>query len=508
MMVVLGIILGYKMNDKSDGSLISSINVGDDYPLGRVEEVLRFIDNKYVDQLDTDSLSGIAIHSIIDELDPHSVYIPPEEMITVNEDMSGSFKGVGIETLYLDDTVNVVSVLKGGPAELAGLKPFDQLIVVNDSLVAGQGYKFDQIRNMLRGKQKDTHVNLKVKRKGSPNDIVLKVGLKEIKTNSAQISIMIDDSIGLVKIDQFSEHTYQDFMTAVEHLHDTLGMKHLIIDLRNNPGGVLSQVTKIVNQLFTEKERTIVYTEGRKQDKNYYKTNGKTFFKIGKIAVLINGNSASASEILAGAIQDWDRGIIIGERSYGKGLVQEQYNLSNGGAIRLTVSKYYTPSGRTIQKDYTQYNSIANPDSVNQDLHKTLVLNRDIYSNYGINPDIEINDVSSSYNFTNSILSYSYEFIFRKLKSNPLRPELSITNELVAEFKGFLIQQSELITKESLEEIEDSLISARLSKSFTSIDSGKKAAFEKDKNNDEYILAAIQHFKSKLTLAQLNQPQN
>ena len=501
--MALGIFFGFQMNEKMDVPLVTTIDAGESYPLGRVEEVLRYIDHKYVNSINTDSLSEIAIKAIINELDPHSLYLPPNEMTEVNEEMSGRFKGIGIETLFLNDTVNIVRVIENTPAEKSGVKPFDQIVSINDSVVAGNKIPFQNIRSLLRGGIKDTNVKLTLNRENQL--LTLLINLEKIKSNSVQIASMVNDSIGIVKIDQFTENTYQEFMTAVEELHDKHGMKHIIIDVRDNPGGVLSQVTKIVNQLFAEKDRTIVFTQGRKSKKNTYQTNGNTFFKIDKIAVLINENSASASEILAGAIQDWDRGVVIGQPSFGKGLVQEQYNLSNGGALRLTVSQYYTPSGRSIQKDFNSYSDqYTNPDTLTEtSKFKSLVLDRDLYSNYGIDPDILAGPILGRFNTREPILSYIYQFVFEHMKLHSGSP-VYINNEMILRFKDYAMDQNELISLEELNKIEDEVYMNRMRYAFNKISKGREFAFEENIDNDPCIQSAVNQFIKNTPLAKIS----
>jgi carboxyl-terminal processing protease len=519
-MIAVGIILGYKMNDKAEMSFITPIDNETSYPIGRVEEILRYIDAKYVDQVDTDSLSDLAIHAIVDALDPHSIYLSPKEIASVNETMVGKFKGIGIESIYLNDTVNIVHVLDGGPAQKAGLEPFDQIIYIDDSLVAGQDLLFDDIRALLR--KKDDATTLKIKRQGKQELIALNITLEEINVNSSEFSKMLDDSIGYIQVEQFTEHTYKDFMSSLEVLHDSMGMKHLIIDLRDNPGGVLPQVTKIINQLFNEKGRLIVYTQGEKNNKTEYKTNGKNFFPVDEIVVLINENSASASEILAGVIQDWDRGTIIGRRSYGKGLVQEQYDLSNGGAIRLTVAKYFTPAGRSIQRDYSKRNLYENDlqnrldngyltdvDTIkHSEPIKSLVLKRDIFSNNGITPDVFIPADDLDYNTKgNRILSYAYEYTFTRLKQNPSLTSFEafpVEEITVDDFKSYVQSKRSDIDLSNLSDELKSSIEKQLKFSYISITKGRVLAQETMLFEDPFIIKSIEHIRSDKGLLDLN----
>ncbi len=403
----IGILVGYKMNDKTE-RLVKKVDA-DFVSLGRVEEVIRFIESRYVDTIPSDSLMEEAVKAVVQHLDPHSMYLSPAELREVNETMDGSFKGIGIESYYIQDTVVVLKVVKGSPADKAGIKQLDQIISVNDTLVAGTKMSFEEIRQRLRSATGS--VKLEIKRKGTPQGLLKNVKLDQIAIHSADVAYKIDDSTAYIQITQFSSNTYQEFMENLERLVEKEGAKNLILDLRGNPGGYLPQATKIINQLIREKEKLIVYTQGRNAQRQDYLTNGKAFFNVGKIAILVDEYSASGSEVIAGAIQDHDRGIIIGRRTYGKGLVQEQFNLSNGGALRLTTAKYFTPAGRSIQKEITDTESYEEEvyrrspfQSNTRDAqskakpYKTLKLHRTVYGGGGIDPEVFIPGDSVEYN--------------------------------------------------------------------------------------------------------------
>ncbi|HRG21195.1 MAG TPA: S41 family peptidase [Saprospiraceae bacterium] len=405
-MMSVGMLLGYKMNDKTE-RLVKKVD-SSFVSLGRVEEVIRFIESRYVDGITPDTLMEEAIKAIIKKLDPHSIYLSPAELEEVNETMDGSFKGIGIESYYIQDTVVILKVVSGSPADRAGLKQLDQIIAIDDTLVAGVKMSFDSIRERLRSSNQS--VKLEIKRKGVPQGLIKNVSLDQIAIHSADVAYKIDDSTAYIQIKQFSSNTYQEFMENLEKLVVKEKAKNLILDLRGNPGGYLPQATKIINQLIKENEKIIVFTEGRNAQRQDYLTNGKTFFNVGKIAVLVDEYSASGSEVIAGAIQDHDRGIIIGRRTYGKGLVQEQFPLSNGGAIRLTTARYFTPSGRSIQKEITDLASYEDevyqrsPFEANtrdaeskKKIFHTLNLRRPVYGGGGIDPEIFIAGDSIEY---------------------------------------------------------------------------------------------------------------
>jgi carboxyl-terminal processing protease len=441
-MVAFGIFIGYKMNDK-DERFLSKIDGDKKIELGRVEEMIRFIETRYVDTLNNNVLIESAINGMLNKLDPHSIYIPPKHVSEIAENMDGSFNGIGIETLTIDDTVTIATLIKDSPGHVAGLQQYDQIVAVNDTTVAGMKLAFDKIRDKLKSNGKT--VKLEIKRRGNPHTLIKNIKLGAIPIHSADVAYMINDSLGYIQIKQFSSNTYDEFMKQVEYLAEKKGMRHLAIDLRGNPGGYLPQAVKILNQLIVEKDQLLVYTEGRNHTRQDYKTNGKAFFNLKKIAVLVDENSASGSEVIAGAIQDHDRGIIIGRKSFGKGLVQEQFNLSNGGAIRLTTARYYTPSGRSIQKDFSSLadyeeeaanRSIFKPmkrDSAKSKEYKTLHLGRKVYSGKGIDPEVFIpGDSLSLYSDYYHLQSYDLEFLTKQIMKGKVRKDDKTNFDLLA----------------------------------------------------------------------------
>lgn len=317
---------------------------------GTLGEVLRYIEARYVDTVDLAGLKNGALHHLLAQLDPHSVYITPGELSAVEEDMSGNFEGVGIEFLIVDDTLQVVTPMAGGPSESAGILAGDKIVSIGDTVVAGVKIDNGRIFKLLRG-PKGSQVRLGIRR---GRELALRhftVTRDVIPMKSVEVAYLLDDKTGYVKINRFSARTYQEFMEAVGPLVETKGMQNLILDLRGNPGGYLNEATDLLNQIFPG-EMLLVYTEGRMEGRRDYNSSGRGQLNIQNVAVLIDEGSASASEIVAGAVQDHDRGWIVGRRSFGKGLVQEQYDLKDGGALRLTVARYFTPSGRCIQRDY------------------------------------------------------------------------------------------------------------------------------------------------------------
>jgi carboxyl-terminal processing protease len=345
--LIFGMILGFNLRDtlrnKRD---IQTLERND-----RLEQIIDLVDAKYVDSVNADVLYEDAINGILSHLDPHTVYIPANEYDEMNEALDGGFFGIGVEFSIVRDTIQVTSVIDEGPASVAGVQVGDQLIKVGDSVVAGKNITSDRIIKMLKGKQySKVYVTL-----FQPQDKKLKaVQIKRdiVPVYSVIANVMLDSTTGYIKINKFGANTYTEFMKAFKAL-SAKGMSMLVVDLRQNAGGYLNAATDIADELLDD-NKLLVYTEGKNSPRKEYKAEKKGIFEKGRLAILIDESSASASEILAGAIQDWDRGVVVGRRSYGKGLVQEQYDMDNGAGLRLTIAKYYTPSGRSIQRSFAK----------------------------------------------------------------------------------------------------------------------------------------------------------
>ncbi|KGE88825.1 MAG: S41 family peptidase [Phaeodactylibacter xiamenensis] len=350
--LVTGMLLGMRMQSNMPKLVVEQEAPGPEgIGQGKVEEILRYVEAKYVDAVDKEALTQEVIDDLLSRLDPHSNYISAEELQAVNEQLKGNFDGIGVEFMVLDDTIVVVTPLAGGPSETAGILSGDRIVQIADSTIAGVGMDSDDIIKMLRG-EKGTDVQIGILRGKETKLRQFTVTRDEIPMNSVDVAYMLDANTGYIKLNRFSATTYEEFMKALEELVENQGMEDLVLDLRHNPGGYLQQATNMLSQLFKEKDKLLVYTEGDAVSRSEYTSTGRNFFDVEDIVVLIDEGSASASEIVAGAIQDHDRGVIIGRRSFGKGLVQEQYKLRDGAALRLTVARYYTPSGRSIQKPY------------------------------------------------------------------------------------------------------------------------------------------------------------
>ncbi len=342
----IGIILGSQLNYKnSNGGFFANNSIQEQ----KVKKLINYINHDYVDEVNTDSLLDNAIEDIIGSLDPHSIYIPKEQLAAVNDDMEGSFVGIGVEFNMLQDTLNVTRIIPDGPSEKAGLLAGDRILQADNMPLFGKNITTDTIKKALKGK-KDTKVNLKIFRKTKDSLFQLNITRGDVKIPSVVASYMLNDSLGYIKITRFANSTYTEFMQGLHKLKKQ-NIKQLVVDLRGNSGGYLHTTEAIVDEFLPDDE-LIVFTKNKRKviDKTYATEKGE--FEQGKLYILIDEDSASASEILAGAIQDNDRGTIIGRRSFGKGLVQQQMELGDGSAIRLTTSRYYTPTGRSIQKPY------------------------------------------------------------------------------------------------------------------------------------------------------------
>lgn len=394
--MVIGMLLGYRLGSKGGPGFFSS---GSRNPL---QEVLDLVRLKYVDTVQLDSLTGHAIEDIVNELDPHSVYLPPVDLKAANEDLAGRFEGIGVEFNLFKDTVHVVYVIPGGPSDRAGLQIGDRILSVNDSVLAGKSFGIEDIKNRIRG-PRGSEARLKIERDKTIRSIPVTRGA--IPVPSVDAAYMLDKTTGYIRLNRFTETSYEEFMKALETLQKQ-GLQSLIYDLRGNGGGFMNEAVDMADE-FLDGDKLIVYTEGANSKKREYRCKRPGLFEKGKLVLLVDELSASASEVLAGALQDWCRATIVGRRTFGKGLVQEQYSLSNGSAIRLTVARYYTPLGRSIQRSYEKgkkvymddlwdrFNSgeLVSRDSVRNHQNGTGIVNacRDtLYAGGGITPQVFI----------------------------------------------------------------------------------------------------------------------
>ena len=424
--VVIGILIGTFYANHFSGNRLSIINSSSN----KLNNLLHIVEDKYVDTVDVNGLVEKAMPQILSELDPHSVYIPAKDVQMANDDLRGSFSGVGIEFTIRQDTLHVQKVISNGPAEKAGLIAGDKIVVVDDQPFTGKTLTNEEAMHRLKG-PKDTKVKLGILRYGEKKIREFVVTRGEIPTKSVTATYMLDKETGYIRIRNFGENTYPELLIALAKLSQQ-NFQNLTIDLRGNTGGYLQSAVQIANE-FLPKNRLIVYTQGRKSPRQEYRSDGRGSYQQIPLVILIDEGSASASEILAGAIQDNDRGTIIGRRSFGKGLVQEPIVFNDQSMIRLTIARYYSPSGRCIQKHYTsgenkdyeedlmtryEHGEFFSQDSIKHEgpAYKTTI-GRTVYGGGGITPDIFIaedtTDVTSYYkqaSMSGLIIQYAFEY--------------------------------------------------------------------------------------------------
>ena len=347
--IAIGIFIGGKLSFTDTSDRLFTSNSKKD----KLNRLIDYIDYEYVDDVNTDSIVDVTVNSILDNLDPHSTYIPKKDLQSVTENMKGDFVGIGVSFYPYRDSVTVIRPLKGGPSYKAGIRSGDRIIVANGEPIYGSSWTSEAIVNKLKG-EKNTKVDLKVYRPTENKILEFRVKRGDVPLISVDAAYMLSDDLGYIKINRFAESTYKEFKKGLDKLQDE-GATKLVLDLRDNPGGFLNIAEQIADE-FLENNKLILFTKNKsgKIEKSFATRKGD--FEKGEIFVLINENSASASEIIAGALQDNDKGTIVGRRSYGKGLVQREMALGDGSAIRLTISRYYTPTGRSIQRSYEKGN--------------------------------------------------------------------------------------------------------------------------------------------------------
>ncbi len=421
--IVLGVLIGSFFNNGT-----SSVNLFANKSVNEVKlkRLIDFIQRDYVDSVDTDDLLDGAITQILGKLDPHSVYIPKENLQQVTENMQGNFVGIGVQFRMIKDSITVIRPIKGGPSIKAGIKAGDRILMANKDTLHGKNLLSAGVPKFLKG-EPNTNVDLQIYRKTNDSLFTIRLKRGKVAIKSVDASYMINDSIGYIKLERFARTSYREFKAALTKLQSK-GMSDLVFDLRGNGGGYIDIANKIVDE-FLEDGKLIVFTKDNKGNVDESFSTARGNFEKGGLYILIDQNSASASEIVAGALQDNDRGITIGRRSFGKGLVQEEKDLGDGSAIRLTIARYYTPTGRSIQKPYEKGNGKSYSRDINNRIKNGELLNKDsikvvdslkfktpkgkiVYGGGGIVPDIFVALDTTTYlaNF-NSIQNFAFDLV-------------------------------------------------------------------------------------------------
>ncbi len=422
--VIIGIIIGIFFGGNSSNSILSKNNSQEQ----KIKKLINFIEQDYVDAVNTDELLDGAIAEMLEKLDPHSVYIPKEDLQAVTENMEGNFIGIGVEFRIINDSITVVQPIKGGPSIKAGIRAGDRILMANNDTLYGKKIRASNVPKYLKGKP-STKVKLQIYRKTT--DSLFSVDLTRDKVNikSVDLSYMITKSLGYIKIDRFARNTFTEFKTALNSLKKS-GMSDLVLDLRGNGGGYIDIATRIIDE-FLENKKLMVFTKNNKGTVEEYFATSQGSFENGGLYVLIDENSASASEIVAGALQDNDKGKIIGRRSFGKGLVQVEMDLGDGSAVRLTTARYYTPTGRSIQKPYGKNASENYYDDYENRVQNGELLSKDsikvvdslkyktpkgkiVYGGGGIIPDVFVAIDTTSYLsgfYFNSVNNFAFDYV-------------------------------------------------------------------------------------------------
>lgn len=429
-LLAIGIYVGMRLSEPFHNSnSFFSFRTGQ---FNKLNDVINYINQEYVDTVNQKKLVETTIGEMLHKLDPHSAYIPADELQSSNEPLEGNFDGIGVEFHLEDDTIMVVTAISGGPSESLGIQPGDRIIEVDGKNVANIEITNAQVMQSLRG-PRGTKVKVKVYRKGKKIDYTITRG--KIPIYSVDVAYMLSKETGYIKVSHFGDKTYEEYVDGFMKLRD-LGMKNLVLDLRGNPGGYLKTAIQLADEFLPEK-KLIVYTQGRSRPKEVYSATTNGYFEKGALVVLIDEGSASASEIVSGALQDWDRATIVGRRSFGKGLVQEQSEFPDGSAIRLTIARYYTPTGRCIQKPYDgnyndyenelsdrlKHGELLNSDSIHfpDSLKFTTPGGKIVYGGGGIMPDIFVSlDTSGSSQYFSDISSKGLitEYVYKYVDNN------------------------------------------------------------------------------------------
>ncbi len=474
--LILGILLGIKLA----GVSVYNESILNLKPAksNKFSTILEYINQDYVDSVNNQELIEQSINEVLNDLDPHSQYFPADEFTMIHDELEGNFEGIGVEFRIVKDTITVIHAIPGGPSEKVGIRGGDRIVLIDDSLVAGVGITSRGAMKKLKG-HRGTHVDVGVFRRGMKELLDFTITRDVIPTYSLDVAYMVNDTIGYIKLSKFSSTTYHEFMDALRKLKDE-GMSALILDLRGNAGGYLQAAISIADEFLPEKE-LIVYTQGNSRPKNTAHATDRGNFEDEVLVILLDESSASSSEVLAGAVQDNDRATIMGRRSFGKGLVQEQIEFADGSALRLTVARYYTPTGRCIQRPYDEgfedyymdfyerytNGELLNPDSIRfSDSLKFITKGGNIvYGGGGIMPDVYVAIDTNKNEFYNKLIRKGLIFQFAFDYTDKYRDELNrfdsfnhykndfnISNK---DFKEFLEYAAENGVKGSAEQIEE-----------------------------------------------------
>ncbi len=456
--LALGIYVGMRLNEpfKSSRSFFS-FRTGQ---FNKINDVINYINNEYVDTVNQKTLVENTISQLLHQLDPHSAYIPADELQAMNEPLEGNFDGIGIEFHVQDDTIMVVSAVAGGPSEQLGIQSGDRIIAVEGKNVAHINISNAEVMQLLRGPS-GTKVKVTILRKSTGQNIVYSITRGKIPIYSVDVAYMLNKETGYIKVSHFADRTYDEYLNAFVKLKEA-GMESLILDLRGNPGGYMKSAIQLSDEFLPDR-KLVVYTEGRSRPRESFYATPRGFFEQGALIVLVDEGSASASEIVAGALQDWDRATIVGRRSFGKGLVQEQSVFPDGSAMRLTIARYYTPTGRSIQKPYAggyeaysnelydrmKKGELASSDSIQfaDSLHFTTPGGRTVYGGGGIMPDVFVSmdtGMTSQYYAEVSSKGMISQFAFDYLDQNRKQFEKYKTFE---EYKNGFTVSDELFRK-------------------------------------------------------------
>lgn len=518
----VGLLLGQSFveeESKNTSGILPSVLVDKS---GKLQRLIDVVNDRYVDVVGVDTLQDFAIKQVLSRLDPHSTYMPPSLAQAMGEELNGSFDGIGLEYYRLRDTLMITALTPNGPAEIAGVKIGDKLIGVDDKPISGVNMKEQEVAARVRGKR-GSIVNLWINRNGVDLTEPLKVTRDKIVVSSIDAAYIIDTAIAYIKIKRFGAQTANDFRKNLNRMKQ-YGVNKLILDLRENGGGYLRAATALASEFFKEK-KLLVYTQGAHQPRTEYYSKGGGVFDEGRLAILIDERSASASEIVAGAVQDLDRGIVVGRRSFGKGLVQDQYDFDDGSAINLTIARYYTPSGRSIQKSYKEglekyFNELNrryisgeltqgdDKRALDSTLLKGLLYHtssgRPIYGGGGIMPDIYVPiDTLGVNSFYKKVLKANLinDYVYSNLVSVP--PDFSIDHFLnhyslpkntynkfveVAKHKGIAVNNKEAEAARELIELDMKALIARFF-------FGSEAYFKIKNNSDHLLSRAIEALK-------------